>query len=345
MDIFMLQEMNQRPSDWRNLVRTGLDDFTPEECLNKFRLPKEEIKNIIDHIRPDLESPSARNNPIPADTQVLVSLRVLASGSFQGVASDTVSISQSSTCRILSKFCEVFTHHYQHLIKWYSTDDEICEARQKYFAKTGGIKGLLGLIDGTMIRIKGATGEDEPAYICRKNYPAINVQVVVGPDTEFRDAVVMFPGSCHDSFIFNNSSIKTKLEENASKGFLFGDSGYALSSILITPFTNPATPAETNFNKVHAKVRSQVERSIGRLKNRWRCLHSSGGALQYEPTKCCSIIFTCLLLENLCISLGLEDFDGIEEEGEDPFPPTENSPNQTRLGAERRNEISNYLNN
>jgi hypothetical protein len=41
------------------------------------------------------------------------------------------------------------------------------------------VKGLLGLVDGSMIPIKGVSGDDEPAYICRKNFPAINVQVIL----------------------------------------------------------------------------------------------------------------------------------------------------------------------
>ncbi len=343
MDVYLMQQLLQNHSQWRDLNRIQLQNFSDEDCLKKFRLPKEVIRDITEHLRDDLSSPSDRNNPIPPETQVLVALRLLASGSFQGVTSDTIDISQSSTCRILSKFCVAFSRHYRHLLRWYTSDEEIYQARRKFFVKTG-VKGLLGLIDGTLVRIKGVSGVDEPAYICRKNYPSINIQVVVGPDTEFRNAVVQFPGSCHDSFIFNNSGLKNQLEADPSKGFLFGDSGYALSSTLITPYSNPTTPQEVNFNKVHSTVRSQVERSIGRLKNRWRCLHSSGGALQYEPPKCCTIIFTCLLLENLCISLGLNDESFEEDDEEDDNNlPVGNFNNRNRLGAERRSEISESL--
>ncbi len=89
-------------------------------------------------------------------------------------------------------------------------------------------------------------------------------QFVIGPDEQFRDVVVRYPGSCHDSYIFSNSMLKQRLEEDPTRGFLFGDSGYALSPVLLTPFHNPNSPQEHHFNSVHSRVRSQVERSIGK---------------------------------------------------------------------------------
>ena len=340
----MRQNLPQGSNEWRKVKRVCLDDFTDTECISKFRLPKSSIRDIIEQLRPDLQSSTHRNNPVPAETQVLVSLRLLASGSFQGVAGDTVKVSQPTTSRIIYKFCQAFTAHFKHLLAWYTDETELREVRLKFYKDTK-IKGLIGLIDGTMIPIKGAVGEDEPAYICRKNFPAINCQVVVGPDGEFRDAVIKYPGSCHDAFIFNNSTLKGILEQDPGQGFLLGDSGYALSPTLLTPFANPSTPPEVKYNKIHSSVRSAVERSIGKLKNRWRCLHKSGGALQYEPSKCCLVIHTCILLENLCISLGLEDPEIDDEEDDESRDPVLDGqhPNQTRIGAQKRTEVMNSL--
>ncbi|XP_047129790.1 putative nuclease HARBI1 [Hydra vulgaris] len=125
------------------------------------------------------------------------------------------------------------------------------EIKRKYF-QSYGVKGLLGVIDGTMIQIKGATGADEPAYICRKGYPALNCQVVIDHDGKFRDVIVKYPGSCHDAFVFSNSALKQTLEDGPSEGFLFADSGYRLSPVMITPFNQPTTPQEIYFNEVHS---------------------------------------------------------------------------------------------
>nr|XP_047124861.1 putative nuclease HARBI1 isoform X2 [Hydra vulgaris] len=129
-----------------------------------------------------------------------------------------------------------------------------------------------------------------------KGYSAINCKFVVDPDGQFRDAVIKFPGSCHDVFVYSNSTLKQTLELDPASGFLFGDSGYGLSPVMITPFSPALNPEEILFNKIHSRVRSEIERCFGRLKNRWRCLHKNGGTLQYTPSKCCSIIYTCVIL-------------------------------------------------
>ncbi len=80
-------------------------------------------------------------------------------------------------------------------------------------------------------------------------------------------------------------------------------------------------------------------------------MHSSGGALQYEPAKCCLIIHTCLLLENMCISVGLEDPEDEDEEEDDDEEYNHHvvraleaqNANQTRLGQILRNELAEYI--
>lgn len=69
----------------------------------------------------------------------------------------------------------------------------------------------------------------------------------------------------------------------------------------MTPVTNPATPAEMAYNRAHIRTRVVVEQAFGVLKSRFRCLHKSGGSLQYSPTKCANITIACFLLHNYCV--------------------------------------------
>ncbi|XP_065640579.1 uncharacterized protein LOC136073137 [Hydra vulgaris] len=170
---------------------------------------------------------------------------------------DTSAISQTSTSRVIHQFCKFFIKHYSYLVKWYSSREEMVEVKRRYF-DAWGVKGLLGLIDGTMVPIKGATGADEPAFICRKGYSAINCQFVVDPDGQFRDAVIKFPGSSHDAFVYSNSTLKQTLELDPASGFLFGDSGYGLSPVMITLFSPALNPEEILFNKIHSGFRGNI---------------------------------------------------------------------------------------
>lgn len=57
-----------------------------------------------------------------------------------------------------------------------------------------------------------------------------------------------WPGSVHDSTIFDNSFIRAKFENNEfGKTFLLGDGGYPCRSYLLTPLLNPRTEAEQKY--------------------------------------------------------------------------------------------------
>lgn len=108
---------------------------------------------------------------------------------------------------------------------------------------------------------------------------------------------------------------------------------------------HPQTPKEAHFNTAHAGARSVVERTIGMLKGRWRCLDASGGKLLYEPQKVCKIILACCVLHNISLSYGIEmrqEDMRMDLGGEDHPPlPAELNTHATTL---RRRELIHRLN-
>ncbi|KAI2647020.1 hypothetical protein H4Q32_029422 [Labeo rohita] len=67
---------------------------------------------------------------------------------------------------------------------------------------------------------------------------------------------------------------------------------------LLTPLSNPQTDRERRYNDAHSRTRSVVERAIGQLKCRWRCLDRTRGILLYRPNKMCRIVLACGVLHN-----------------------------------------------
>jgi len=89
------------------------------------------------------------------------------------------------------------------------------------------------------------------------------------------DIVARWPGSTHDSTIFNNSRIKSLFEANRfNDGLLLGDSGYPNLSYLMTPLLNPTTAAEQMklYNEAQIRTRSKIERCFGIWKRRFAVL-------------------------------------------------------------------------
>jgi len=84
MDVFLMQRaVRHRQNSWRYMQRLRLNDYTDEQCQKKLRLPKANVEDIVNTLRNDLKPLTNKNNPIHPDTQVMTSLRLLASGSFQ----------------------------------------------------------------------------------------------------------------------------------------------------------------------------------------------------------------------------------------------------------------------
>ena len=85
------------------------------------------------------------------------------------------------------------------------------------------------------------------------------------------------------------------------RGYFIGDSGYNQRAKMMISILDPVGKADIAYNKAHKKCRCGVERSIGVLKSRFRCLcKQSGGAIQFDVDIACSIIGACAVLHNYC---------------------------------------------
>ncbi|CAG2196490.1 HARBI1 [Mytilus edulis] len=237
------------------------------ELIERYRMPRIKILEVVDLVRKDIESPTYRSHAIPAILQVLVSLRYYAKGDFYSEVGDLHGISKASVSRCITRVSKAIVSEMDN-IKFPSTEAEMNVVKRGFY-RIAKVPNVIGAVDGTLIPII-APKENEPAYVCRKGYHSLNIQAVVDHEMRFTNLVAKFPGSVHDSYIFSNSELGYFFEENNVDGWLLGDSGYGLKKYLLTPKLNPNTLAEEKYNKAHSKTRTIVEQAFGVCKSRYR---------------------------------------------------------------------------
>ena len=152
----------------------------------------------------------------------------------------------------------------------------------------------------------------------------------------FTNVVSRWPGSTHDSHVFRTSSLCRHLEAQnhlLDDGILLGDSGYACSPYLMTPYASPSTRAEERYNTSHTKTRVLIEQTFGRWKRRFHVLHSE---IKMAPEKVCVIVGACAVLHNIAILLNEPMDEGTDGDTVD-FEPYQGA--HQRSGHTLRNHI------
>ena len=86
------------------------------------------------------------------------------------------------------------------------------------------------------------------AFVNRKQFYSTNVQAVCDSDAFITNIVARWPGSTHNSRIFQNSKISNKLRDGALVGILVGDSGCACREYLITPILKRKNTGGVRYN-------------------------------------------------------------------------------------------------
>lgn len=162
-----------------------------------------------------------------------------------------------------------------------------------------GLSSIDGAIDCTHIKLTstnfGGLGE---TYRNRKEYFSLNVQAIVGPRMEFLDLVPEWPGSQHDSRIFQNSRVFMQYQQRELIEILVGDAGYPCLPYLLTSFRNPQNEAQERYNQIQSRTRMVVERTFGVWKRRFPCL-SRG--LSLKLITCTAVVSACAVLHNLAL--------------------------------------------
>ncbi|XP_052903541.1 putative nuclease HARBI1 isoform X2 [Anopheles moucheti] len=290
----------------RRMLRCMFDplELSNEAFSHNFRVSKEIFVEILEEITPKFQ-PIRSSNGLTAKEMLAATLRFLTEGSYQrGVGNDfTVPIGQSTFSEIFEETLCALENTLKHVITLEMTEEEQADARRFFYEKSG-IPGAVLAIDGTHIRIT-APHENPVMYYNRKGFYSMNALLICDHRNIIRYVNARFSGSNHDAFIFDSSPAIEYFENkwrNGERVFrLLGDSAYPTKPWLVKPFAN-ALPGsqEAEFNTKHAQARVVIEKTIGMLKAKFRCLNGER-QLRYSPTKVVRMVNVCCALHNICI--------------------------------------------
>lgn len=140
----------------------------------------------------------------------------------QHVCGDLHNVSQSSLSRIFKRVVQSICGLRSHFIRMPTN----ISAVKNSFYEYGGFPGVIACIDGTHVPIlKPKRHPETEIFRCRKGYYSVNVQITCGPEYLIYDVVARWPGSTHDSRIFDYSNIRNHLEAS-NEGVVLADGGY-----------------------------------------------------------------------------------------------------------------------
>ena len=126
-------------------------------------------------------------------------MRFYATGGFQRLIGDTTNISRMSVCRSVHSVSAVLAANAHRDIHLPRNAREINDTKEGFYG-LAGFPRVVGAIDGSLVPIT-APSDNEPVYVCRKGYHAINVQWIADANLLFTNIVARWPGGTHDAYV------------------------------------------------------------------------------------------------------------------------------------------------
>ncbi|XP_045767780.1 putative nuclease HARBI1 [Maniola jurtina] len=285
-------------------------DIPEGEFVANYRLSLPLFQQLVDELAPYLR-PKQRSTGISTELKIMAALDFYAGGSYQRrVGKDyNLGLCQTAVHKCVAEVTdalnqsEVLLRH----IKFPSSTEER-RTILKGFMDVFGFPGVVGCIDGTHIAIIRPHLNEE-AFFNRKHYHSLNALIICDVNLNILHVDASYGGACHDSHVWNRSALEAHMQSLNEAGeacWLLGDSGYAQRNWMMTPIlrTAPDSP-ESNYTDNHTSTRNTVERCIGVLKARWRCLLAHR-TLHYDPIKAGKIVNACIVLHNMCNNARLD---------------------------------------
>ncbi|XP_064643632.1 putative nuclease HARBI1 [Lineus longissimus] len=129
-------------------------------------MPRPVLLEVINLLEDDVSHPTRRNHAVPADLQILSTIRFYATGTFQLLNGDTVGLSQPTISRTVARVSEAIGRRARHFISFPEDPATQQDIMEGFFDDRRRIPNVLGCVDGSFVQIK-CPSMNEEAYVFR----------------------------------------------------------------------------------------------------------------------------------------------------------------------------------
>ncbi|KAK3921619.1 Putative nuclease, partial [Frankliniella fusca] len=254
---------------------------------------------------------------------VLCSVAFYASGSYQRPLGQDVNhnLGQGTVSKAVKEVTDIFNH--PDVLITFIRFPDTAEERNAMIQRYVYCQCTLRYVDGTLVNIVPPPRPNQH-YRSRKGFAALNVLLVCNVSLEIIYCNARFPGSSTDPYIYRNSPLRDALRDayRESNCCVLGDSGFPHEPWLMGPLSlAPRGTPEYSYTKLHMKCRNVVERCIGVLKNRFRCLLWDR-TLHCRPGKAGKIVNACVVVHNFLVARRIVNpppvFEGLGNDAPEP---------------------------
>eukprot|EP00953_Heterococcus_sp_UTEX-ZZ885_P020783 11626-Heterococcus_DN1.PRE.3 len=237
-----------------------------------YRMAEETFDLLVATLEPVLttESPemaALRNGEVTAESQVALTLRWLAGGSYDdlrllhGIAKSTF---YAMAWRVIGAIvdCKEIGS-----MSW-PTDPAVLARLAAGFAARSGpdvdnpiFVGCIGAVDGLFIEshapsLTKTNGLQRRYYSGHKNKYGLNVQAVCDSKLRFMTMSCLCPGGTNDIVAWRKSKAAEKLEALPLGWYIVGDAAYMCSDHMLTPYSQAFCPSvEDTYNYFQSQIR------------------------------------------------------------------------------------------
>lgn len=302
----ILNKQHEKHAKIRDYIYSVVPKYNEMDLKAHFRLTKDVVETMMEdlQLKPLVVKTKPEVSPL---LSFLLMLWVLANQEPFRSVGDRFGLGRGHAHHVFIKICKRIYNAKRRYIKWPQNHDFLRTVVTKFNELRGNFSfpNVIGCVDGTHVLIPAQ--RDDNSFYNRKGTHSMLVQGICDADMVFTDIYCGWPGSTHDSRMWQESPIYNRLKNHpVSQEFhLLGDTAYPLDTFIMVPFKDNGhlSLRQKRFNQILSSTRVVIEQAFGRLKGLWRRLKF----LDIKNLKYFKyIVITSCILHNVCIREGIE---------------------------------------